>query len=49
MEPGGVAQRDDVRADSGVLLVILYAYFGQAARAQTADRVSPAHGRIDLA
>ena len=35
---------------AGVLLVILYAYFGQAARAQTADRVySRAHERIDLA
>jgi len=35
---------------AGVLLVILYAYFSQAARAQTADRIYlEAHQRIDLA
>ncbi len=34
----------------GVLLVILYAYFSQAARAQAADRIYlEAHQRIDLA
>jgi two-component system cell cycle sensor histidine kinase PleC len=35
---------------SGVLIVILYAYFSQAARAQAADRIySEAHHRIDSA
>jgi two-component system cell cycle sensor histidine kinase PleC len=35
---------------AGVLLVILYAYFSQATRAQTADRIYlQAHQRIDLA
>lgn len=35
---------------AGVLIVILYAYFSQAARAQTADRIYlEAHQRIDLA
>jgi len=35
---------------SGVLIVILYAYFSQAARAQAADRIySEAHQRIDSA
>jgi two-component system cell cycle sensor histidine kinase PleC len=35
---------------SSVLLVILYAYFGQAARAQAADKLySEAHERVDLA
>jgi two-component system cell cycle sensor histidine kinase PleC len=35
---------------AGVLLIILYAYFGQASRAQAADRIySRAHERIDLA
>jgi two-component system cell cycle sensor histidine kinase PleC len=35
---------------SGVLIVILYAYFAQAARAQSADRIySEAHHRIDSA
>jgi two-component system cell cycle sensor histidine kinase PleC len=35
---------------AGVLLIILYAYFSQAARAQTADRIYlEAHQRIDLA
>jgi two-component system, cell cycle sensor histidine kinase PleC len=35
---------------AGVLIVILYAYFSQAARAQSADRIySEAHHRIDLA
>ncbi len=35
---------------AGVLLVILYAYFSQAARAQAADRIYvEAHQRIDLA
>ncbi len=35
---------------AGVLLIILYAYFGQAARAQAADRIYlEAHQRIDLA
>jgi PAS domain-containing protein len=35
---------------SSVLIVILYAYFSQAARAQSADRIySEAHQRIDLA
>ncbi|MDP3898794.1 MAG: ATP-binding protein [Mesorhizobium sp.] len=35
---------------SGVLIVILYAYFAQSARAQSADRIySEAHHRIDLA
>ena len=37
-------------ATAAVLLVILYAYFGQAARAQSADRLyQEAHERIDLA
>jgi two-component system cell cycle sensor histidine kinase PleC len=37
-------------ATAGVLLVILYAYFSQAARAQAADRIYlEAHQRIDLA
>lgn len=35
---------------SGVLIIILYAYFSQASRAQTADRIyEQAHQRIDLA
>ena len=35
---------------SGVLIIILYAYFAQSARAQSADRIySEAHHRIDLA
>ncbi len=35
---------------SSVLLVILYAYFGQSARAQAADKLyNEAHDRIDLA
>jgi two-component system cell cycle sensor histidine kinase PleC len=35
---------------AGVLIVILYAYFGQAARAEAADRIYlEAHQRIDLA
>ena len=35
---------------SGVLIIILYAYFSQAARAQAADRIySDAHRRVDLA
>ena len=35
---------------STVLIVILYAYFGQAARAQAADKLySEAHQRVDLA
>ena len=35
---------------AGVLMVILYAYFSQAARAQAADRIyMEAHQRIDLA
>ncbi|TPM37457.1 ATP-binding protein [Mesorhizobium sp. B2-3-4] len=35
---------------AGVLIIILYAYFGQAARAQTADRIYlEAHQRIDMA
>jgi len=35
---------------AGVLIVILYAYFGQASRAQTADRIYlEAHQRIDMA
>jgi two-component system cell cycle sensor histidine kinase PleC len=35
---------------SGVLIVILYAYFSQASRAQTADRIyEEAHQRVDLA
>jgi two-component system cell cycle sensor histidine kinase PleC len=35
---------------AGVLLVVLYAYFSQAARAQAADRIYlEAHQRIDLA
>ncbi|TIT97663.1 MAG: PAS domain-containing sensor histidine kinase, partial [Mesorhizobium sp.] len=35
---------------AGVLIVILYAYFGQAARAQAADRIYlEAHQRIDMA
>ena len=35
---------------AGVLIVILFAYFGQAARAQTADSIYfEAHQRIDLA
>ena len=35
---------------SGVLIIILYAYFSQAARAQAADRIYlEAHERIDLA
>jgi two-component system cell cycle sensor histidine kinase PleC len=35
---------------SGILIVILYAYFAQAARAQSADRIySEAHQRIDSA
>jgi two-component system cell cycle sensor histidine kinase PleC len=35
---------------SGVLIVILYAYFSQASRAQSADRIySEAHHRIDSA
>ncbi|MCX7303285.1 MAG: ATP-binding protein [Hyphomicrobiales bacterium] len=35
---------------AGVLLVILYAYFSQAARAQAADRIYlEAHQRVDLA
>ena len=35
---------------SGILIVILYAYFSQAARAQAADRIYlEAHQRIDLA
>ena len=35
---------------SGVLIIVLYAYFTQAARAQTADRIySEAHQRIDSA
>ena len=35
---------------AGVLLIILYAYFSQAARAQAADRIYiEAHQRIDLA
>lgn len=35
---------------SGVLIVILYAYFSQASRAQSADRIyEQAHQRIDLA
>ncbi|MEP4421487.1 MAG: PAS domain-containing protein, partial [Nitratireductor sp.] len=35
---------------SGVLIVVLYAYFSQAARAQAADRIyNEAHQRIDLA
>jgi two-component system cell cycle sensor histidine kinase PleC len=37
-------------ATAAVLLVILYAYFGQAARAQAADRLYlEAHNRVDLA
>jgi two-component system cell cycle sensor histidine kinase PleC len=37
-------------ATAAVLIVILYAYFGQAARAQAADRLYlEAHERIDLA
>src|SRR5690606_23496802 len=37
-------------ATAAVLLVILYAYFGQAARAQAADRLYlEAHERVDLA
>ena len=37
-------------ATAAVLLVILYAYFGQAARAQAADRLyMEAHARVDLA
>jgi two-component system cell cycle sensor histidine kinase PleC len=37
-------------ATAAVLLVVLYAYFGQAARAQAADRLyREAHERIDLA
>jgi len=35
---------------AGVMLVILYAYFGQAARAETADRIyDRTHQQIDLA
>src|SRR5690606_15742453 len=35
---------------AGVLIVIMYAYFTQAARAQTADRIYlEAHQRVDLA
>ncbi|MCV3240045.1 PAS domain-containing sensor histidine kinase [Mesorhizobium sp. ZC-5] len=35
---------------SGILIIILYAYFSQAARAQAADRIYlEAHQRIDLA
>src|SRR5262249_22186615 len=35
---------------AGVLIIILYAYFGQAARAQAADRIYlEAHERIDMA
>ena len=35
---------------SGVLIIILYAYFSQASRAQTADRIyEQAHQRVDLA
>ncbi|MER9057444.1 ATP-binding protein [Mesorhizobium sp. M0213] len=35
---------------AGVLIVVLYAYFGQAARAQAADRIYlEAHQRIDMA
>jgi two-component system cell cycle sensor histidine kinase PleC len=35
---------------SGVLIIILYAYFSQASRAQSADRIyEQAHQRIDLA
>ncbi|MGX5846619.1 PAS domain-containing sensor histidine kinase [Mesorhizobium sp. PL10] len=35
---------------AGVLIIILYAYFGQASRAQTADRIYlEAHQRIDMA
>jgi two-component system cell cycle sensor histidine kinase PleC len=35
---------------SGVLIIVLYAYFSQASRAQTADRIyEQAHQRIDLA
>ncbi|QDZ01141.1 PAS domain-containing protein [Nitratireductor mangrovi] len=35
---------------SGVLIIVLYAYFSQAARAQAADRIyHEAHQRIDLA
>ncbi|MER8686761.1 ATP-binding protein [Mesorhizobium sp. M0895] len=35
---------------AGVLIIILYAYFGQAARAQAADRIYlEAHQRIDMA
>jgi two-component system cell cycle sensor histidine kinase PleC len=35
---------------SGVLIIVLYAYFSQAARAQAADRLyTEAHQRIDLA
>ena len=37
-------------ATAAVLLVILYAYFGQAARAQAADRLyMEAHERVDMA
>ena len=37
-------------ATAAVLLIILYAYFGQAARAQAADRLyMEAHERVDLA
>jgi two-component system cell cycle sensor histidine kinase PleC len=35
---------------AGVLIIVLYAYFGQAARAQAADRIYlEAHQRIDMA
>ena len=35
---------------ASILLIILYAYFSQAARAQVADRIyAEAHQRIDLA
>ncbi|KRB32014.1 MULTISPECIES: PAS domain-containing sensor histidine kinase [Mesorhizobium] len=35
---------------AGVLIIILYAYFGQASRAQSADRIYlEAHQRIDMA
>ncbi|TPK44904.1 PAS domain S-box protein [Mesorhizobium sp. B2-5-4] len=35
---------------AGVLIIILYAYFGQAARAQAADRIYlEAHQRVDMA
>src|SRR5690606_12981870 len=37
-------------ATAAILLIILYAYFGQAARAQAADRLyMEAHERVDLA